>query len=677
MQFFPFMSSGAAIGAKQFTAAKAGVGQDAKAAAGAVSARFGSAHDAARERFAKLLDGELAPTPEDASGHKKVVLSMWNKAHGGLNAFAKDGVLEMDATLAGARKASVKSKIAKTAKDAKSAQGAQGGTFNLRALLARSGSGPASGVKELSELKMTREDLLALQDGLRAYGLSRADVAALDERIAGEGGLSWGQFMATLSDKMVTMGREFSPVVLSEAENRDMQCLLQKIGFTPAQSDKLLSKLRSGGTASAWDSISAKLTELPSDSNITLDRSELETLGKVVKLSESGQARLTALLSGADSAVITPKQMSTVMTVLRAEVAADKAVDTDSNQALRELVGKALTAASERADLSRQADNKPDNSVRNQKVLAEESRREQTREDAPKGEVEAEKGHAERILEADPNRPALRRAFAEGKGAAAEAGEDGQGGKNSGKGGYEKGEGGESGRYMDRGLNRHGGAQGETASDGKSAQSESEAAWKEMWGKVRVEGHRSASAEETRQAEVRLAAVPGPSERASLQASTRLEPELAARALRQVESGILKNMGQGRTQLVLRLDPPDLGKLNMVLSVKDGEVSAVFRAETSDAQRVISEQLSQLKQHLEQQGIRVGKMEVQTQLQGEQNGNQWHGAGSHNQAQERENFARRGGLLRLLRGDAPDVAQEMQNESAAARIAREGLDIIA
>ncbi len=55
-----------------------------------------------------------------------------------------------------------------------------------------------------------------------------------------------------------------------------------------------------------------------------------------------------------------------------------------------------------------------------------------------------------------------------------------------------------------------------------------------------------------------------------------MDRELAARALRQVESGLLRTLGQNQKQLVLRLDPPELGKLSMILSVRDGEVSATF-----------------------------------------------------------------------------------------------------
>jgi len=198
-----------------------------------------------------------------------------------------------------------------------------------------------------------------------------------------------------------------------------------------------------------------------------------------------------------------------------------------------------------------------------------------------------------------------------------------------------------------------------------------------MWDKVRTDDAARTFAQDTALAAARLADAHAAIQTGGREALAGMDRELAARALRQVESGLLRTLNQNQKQLVLRLDPPELGKLSMVLTAKDGEVSATFRAETREARALLSEQMAQLRSQLEQQGIRVGRMEVQTQLSGEQNSGQWLFAGDHNQAREREESARRQGLLRQLRGQDGDMAQEMHNEPHTARIARQGLDIIA
>lgn len=664
MQFFPFLNTDAASS-----------GLDTRALGRGASSRLGSQGEDARAQFASLLDDELATVQDEVPGREEAVRSMWAKARSGVQALASERLLHNDFT--------IRARTAAAAADT-SSRSVSG--VDLGALASRRGA--VSGVGELSGLRMTREDLLALQDGLKAYGLSKADMQSLDERISSQGGLSWGQFLASLSQKMTELGREYAPLALSGAESRDMLTLFQKIGFTSARSRELLSTLESGGTATVWEAIRSQLAQLPEGATVGLERSELATLGKVMKLSESGQARLTALLGQASGAELTSGQLSAVMTVLRAEVAADQQVDANANQALRNLVAQGLTAAAERAGLASQAGNRPGNDERNQRILAQEGRRQRGEETQGRTvDQTEEQGAAERILEADPNAARARRsaqatAAQAAPGEAAreprEAAEGREGRSASGR------EGQDGGRYLaDGALRRGASAQGEGAaggkSDGKSGDG-ADAAWRQMWDKVRAEdGARATQArmDEASVAAARLADVAGLTQATGRDALAGLDRDLAARALRQVESGLLRTLGQNQKQLVLRLDPPELGKLSMVLTVKDGEVSAMFRAETREAQTMLSEQMSQLRAQLEQQGIRVGRMEVQTQLSGDQNSGQWLSAGDHNQAREREQAARRQGLLRQMRGQDQDVAQEMHNEPHTAIIARQGLDIIA
>jgi flagellar hook-length control protein FliK len=88
--------------------------------------------------------------------------------------------------------------------------------------------------------------------------------------------------------------------------------------------------------------------------------------------------------------------------------------------------------------------------------------------------------------------------------------------------------------------------------------------------------------------------------------------------LQQVHSGLLQNMGQGRQQLTLQLNPPELGSLTVHLKVFGKEVHAVLRAEHREARQIIAENLPLLRQSLEIQGLKVSRLEVQTQFQ-EQN----------------------------------------------------------
>jgi flagellar hook-length control protein FliK len=65
----------------------------------------------------------------------------------------------------------------------------------------------------------------------------------------------------------------------------------------------------------------------------------------------------------------------------------------------------------------------------------------------------------------------------------------------------------------------------------------------------------------------------------------RLESPVSARSAQvyqQVENGAFKNLGQGVKQLVIRLDPADLGQVSVILQVRGKEVQAVLRASNQD-----------------------------------------------------------------------------------------------
>ncbi len=61
----------------------------------------------------------------------------------------------------------------------------------------------------------------------------------------------------------------------------------------------------------------------------------------------------------------------------------------------------------------------------------------------------------------------------------------------------------------------------------------------------------------------------------------------------------------------LRLDPPELGALQVTLSMKDGVMNATFQTSNDDATRLLSHSMTQLKTAMESAGISVDKLQVQ------------------------------------------------------------------
>lgn len=163
---------------------------------------------------------------------------------------------------------------------------------------------------------------------------------------------------------------------------------------------------------------------------------------------------------------------------------------------------------------------------------------------------------------------------------------------------------------------------------------------------------------------------------ASQQSAKAYEKVNAPKVLDQVTEAMLKDLGQGRKQMTVQLDPENMGKLQVVLQVKGKEVNAVIRAEDADTAAMLSSNMDGLKKSLEDQGLTVQNIEVQTGLAGNQQQASF-SAEEHNQAQQQQDMSRVISQLRMLRGDMASLAPDMQNTSAQAILAEQGLHIIA
>ena len=151
----------------------------------------------------------------------------------------------------------------------------------------------------------------------------------------------------------------------------------------------------------------------------------------------------------------------------------------------------------------------------------------------------------------------------------------------------------------------------------------------------------------------------------------------SAEVYRQVESGAFRNLGQGVRQLVIRLDPADLGQISVILQVKGKEVQAVLRASNQETSHALGEQMSQLRAHLESQGLRVSRLEVQTQLADSQQQSQWQGAEQHNRYQENRELALSAQRWRNMGRADSGLVRDVQTVLHREKLSQDGLDIFA
>jgi flagellar hook-length control protein FliK len=118
------------------------------------------------------------------------------------------------------------------------------------------------------------------------------------------------------------------------------------------------------------------------------------------------------------------------------------------------------------------------------------------------------------------------------------------------------------------------------------------------------------------------------------------------------------------------------------LQVKDKEVSAIFKTENQDVHRIMHEQVANLKQSLEQQGLKVNKIEIQSSNQNNNSFQHWLGEEGHNEAREQsQNFSEAGRRQRLRKakqGAAEDeTAQEMLINNNMDKVSSSSLYVVA
>lgn len=579
------------------------------------------------------------------------------------------------------------------------------------------------------DLKVTTKDFKAIKKVLKEFGISDEDIDALEEKVSSEGGLTWGRLVSAVSSKAAELSKTASSRELTVDEESAILSMFQKMGFTPQGAESLLSEFKSGHTDLAWAEVQEKLDAMAEDKTLELSDNELDALVAVMGLGTGDAERLKSLLGGAERVQVTKAKLESVLAAARQSAGDDANERLQNVVELRDAIKAVFTEAKEKADSEERSKRGPDDAARRSRILAEHARREEKAEKgAPKpGEnvalaEEAEEGGTEaaKVLRNEPAKTtaaAARAAAAQaGDGEASDASDAADAkGEAATKAAQAKADAknvaGDAKADADKGVatgsqrrveaNRQAGTDaqetGDSKSDAKDAKADANSkAWDSFWskvrredtdvsGKTRSEVGTDASAAKAANTARPETTVPFPTTDAAstaeaaadkiMQRVTEGNPE---RVLRQVEQGVLKNVGQGTKQLTLRLTPPDLGRVHLQIQAKEGEVRVLLRAENSDAGRMISENLAHVRQSLESQGLKVDKLEVQTQLADNQfKDGAWQGAQEHNEMLQRHRDMARLSRWRSMRSQDMGVAREMQNVHEQARISSQGIDIIA
>lgn len=499
------------------------------------------------------------------------------------------------------------------------------------------------------DVRMTQEEFATVKPALEKAGVSREKIEELGKKVRSPEGLTWGQFMHGAREAVAAAFAR--PVVLSAADKAEVQSFFTGLGFGSKEASQLTDALANGRTAQVWGRVSAQLAGMDKGQTVTVSKEQGAALAKALRLPEGAAARLPAQFAGLENTPLAPQGLRQLLDGVAGEASLQAR---EAGRAMRE-----LRAAVE-------------------PVAAKAVGRAQTLDPAASATQAAQAGQqAARPSHfwADPQDASLfspRRKG--GKGGKADKGQAAQAGPARG------GEAAAGARVAGQAV----GKDGRGASSGGGQQEPkagAEKGWEGFARKVSVEGERPGqplSMDARFGVSQGVAAATGQAQGAP-GAQAGLGPRAQA-FTDQVESGILRNLGQGMRQLSLEMSPESYGRLNVVLTVRGKDVQAVIRAETPEAEKALSDNLQHIKQALEDKGLTVSRLEVRTGLQQEASlGQQWSGAEKHNQSQERREALERMRTQTLLAGSGEDagLARLMQSAGHEARISQGGLDVVA
>ncbi len=396
-------------------------------------------------------------------------------------------------------------------------------------------------------------------------------------------------------------GRSRASGALEDAERVEFSQLMQKMGFTGQETEELLGMSDRGNGSAVWKRISEKMK---TNTSIDLNANELSALLKGLDISPTARANMMKQFGANTSTTLTNEQLQSLLSEASRELAgrdmAAKAVQAQMRDALKE--------AMQASKLKKMSD--------------------------PTSDVHGSKGSelTEQTMQNDTLQKAVNSLVA-GAGTAKEEENALFGTKNSRKSRAE--------RIL------------------APVTDEQQALVGPRKEKIRTDASSQLMYRmDTSPQHAQLAAAGKNADLAGT--AKKFQQEIFS----QIEKGILQNAQDGTKRISLQLNPDDLGQLTLIMSVRQGEVRAVIRADHNESAAVITEQLAALRTALEEQGLKVAELEVQTQLP-QDTTQQWNGSQQHNLMHEAQERARSGRLSQLRREAAGEHDTPVLHQNSA------------
>ena len=523
----------------------------------------------------------------------------------------------------------------------------------------------------LDEVCFTKQEVKELYNDLLKAGASPDSLVKLAALAEMPDGATLAQVTASVK------GGNGTPV-LTDEDKSNITSLLKKIDPSGVLDTNAQAMMMQGNTQQAFNAISAYVNKLDPAGTIEVAQGEAISLGRGLGLGTSNLQTLANSFGGSASITCLNEQFGTLMAPVTdfftSQVAAQKTLDTALKTTLQPRISKARA----RTEKEKQASSLRDRTAQQSKVLIDKTVQKKSNgilgetldagQKTETGDVKvaaqsemigkddtASSRHAntatdnkstaaqrapqaEKIAEsAASTQPTAQPAAQQSSQPTPQPAKPAAANQTHAQAASQQ-----ATAFDDKGQkNTDNNSGGEADKDQKNKSS-----WSELLGKVDVQsatatGRGNAMAYAASQA-ANTQAVQNAS--ADVQDVTTVAP-IARQVAQQVEQGMLSTVKGGGTRLDLQLNPQELGTINVTLSVRNGEVSAIIRSEKSETADMINRQVDAIRTNLEQQGLKVDKVEVRQETPQEQNNTTWQDFNQHNARQEED--ARREELARL------------------------------
>lgn len=494
-----------------------------------------------------------------------------------------------------------------------------------------SGSGAPKGFRSITanQESLQSEDLQALRNSLKKRGITDDQLSSLEAMINSGQPMTMGTLVNAIS------GKSRSSAALTDEERLQLGSALRKMGFSQDETQSLESMMDQGQNTQAMQLINRRLRTMEAGTRVSLDKAETKSLARGLDLSDKATKSMMALFGKGDELNANKDGLTALLAHAGKEVAAKSEGAKRMAKELQGAIDDTLKEAKFRKATALDSD-------------ARASRKSERAETRMRDSLTAKSNNLGPEALAERARFLARDAGLESDHNEMDAQDKQQHLQEAGK------------KTL---PSRKGGAESADAPPKEGTRTER-------------------SGKESFAARVTAEGVFSPANSPLSGAAN--QPAGAARITQQelfsqVEKSMLRELSDGSRQITLRLDPVEMGQLSVQLTVRQGEVRAVIRTDNEETTAALSQQMDQLKSSLEEQGLKVTQLEVETRLADNSANPQWDSASQYNQEQESREQARFLQLAKMRQEAGNDLARNMQNTSANSARQEEisGLHIIA